>query len=197
VQVKFVTRAGNNELHGSIYEYHRNPYLNANYWYQNRDGAPYNVKTASICTAANYNPEDCKAQRARLLLNQYGFRLGGPITIPKLFNGKDKAFFFVNWEAYRLPEQTVRQRTILNPDDAVRVSSVTTARSMERRSVQEVNLYQLAQQVGCAGCTTTVDPTISKLLGDIRSSTSGNGNIDQLTDPNLQTVHLHEFWRSG
>jgi hypothetical protein len=181
VQVKFVTRSGNNELHGSIYEYHRNPYLNANYWYQNRDGAAYNVKTAQNCTALTYNPEDCKAQRARVLLNQYGFRVGGPISIPGLFSGKDKAFFFVNWEAYRLPEQTVRQRTILHPSTQSGIFQYNTS-----SGVRTVNLFQLAQQVGCAGCTTTIDPTISKLLGDIRSSTNGNGDIQQLTDPNLQ-----------
>ena len=37
----------------------------------------------------------------RVLLNQYGFRTGGPIRIPKLFDGRDKAFFFVNYEGLR------------------------------------------------------------------------------------------------
>ncbi len=181
IQIKFVTRSGNNEYHGSVYEYHRNPALNANYWFQNRDGAAYNIATAQNCTAANYNPNDCKAQRARVLLNQYGFRIGGPISIPKLFDGKDKAFFFVNWEAYRLPEQTVRQRTILNP-----LTQTGVFRYNSSSGVQEVNLLQLAQRVGCVGCTTTIDPTVGKLLADIRNSTQGKGDIQQLTDPNLQ-----------
>jgi hypothetical protein len=185
VQIKFVTRSGNNEYHGSIYEYHRNPYLNANYWFQNRDGAAYNNATAQNCTTANYNPTDCKSQRARVLLNQYGFRFGGPISIPKLFSGKDRAFFFVNYEAYRLPEQTVRQRTILNPltqGGIFRYNTTVNGATV----VQQVDLYALAQKVGCNGCTTTVDPTVGKLLGDIRTSTNGNGDIQQLTDPNLQ-----------
>ena len=37
VQVKFVTQAGGNEYHGGGYWYHRNPALNANYWFNNRD----------------------------------------------------------------------------------------------------------------------------------------------------------------
>jgi hypothetical protein len=37
VQIKFVTRSGNNDYHGSLYEYHRNPALNSNYWFNNRD----------------------------------------------------------------------------------------------------------------------------------------------------------------
>lgn len=181
VQLKFVTRSGNNEFHGSVYEYHRNPALNANYWYTNRDGAAYNIKTAQNCTAANYNPDDCKALRARVLLNQYGFRLGGPITIPKVFSGKDRAFFFVNYEEYRLPEQTFRQRTILSPEAQQGIFRYNTS-----SGVRSVNLLQLAGTVGCNGCTSTVDPTVAKLLADIRSSTNGNGDVQALTDPNLQ-----------
>src|SRR5258708_30251403 len=33
--------------------------------------------------------------------NQYGFTLGGPVRLPKVFNGKDKLFFMANYEAYR------------------------------------------------------------------------------------------------
>ena len=89
VQIKFVTRGGSNEFHGSVYEYHRNPALNANYWFNNRDLKP--------------DPRTGEAPRDRVLLNQYGFRLGGPIWIPKVFNGRDKAFFFVNYEEFLVP----------------------------------------------------------------------------------------------
>ena len=33
--------------------------------------------------------------------NDYGLNLGGPVRIPKIYNGKDKTFFFFNWEQYR------------------------------------------------------------------------------------------------
>src|SRR5207245_7662187 len=33
--------------------------------------------------------------------NQYGFTVGGPVWIPKVFNGKDKLFFMSNWEGYK------------------------------------------------------------------------------------------------
>src|SRR5262249_31705776 len=133
------------------------------------------------CTSANYNPDDCKALRQRVLLNQYGFRLGGPITIPKLFSGKDRAFFFVNYEEYRLPEQTFRQRTILSPQAQQGIFRYNTS-----SGVQQVDLLQLAAKVGCNGCTTTIDPTVGKLLGDIRNSSNGIGDIQALSDPNLQ-----------
>src|SRR6266487_4630547 len=76
VQIKFVTRSGGNDFHGSLYEYHRNPALNANYWFNNRDLAP--------------NPSTGKAPNTRVLLNQYGGRAGGPVTLPK-FNGRNRA----------------------------------------------------------------------------------------------------------
>ncbi len=160
VQIKFVTKSGNNDYHGSVYEYHRNPVLNSNYWFSNRAGQP----------------------RARVLLNQFGGRVGGPISIPKLFNGRDKAFFFVNYEEYRLPEQTFRQRTVLNPLTQTGVFQYNSS-----SGVRQVNLLQLAaNQAGCTGCTTTVDPTVSKLLADITKATTTTGSIRQLTDPNLQ-----------
>jgi hypothetical protein len=153
VQIKFTTRSGNNEYHGSLYEYHRNPALNSNYWFNNRANLP----------------------RARVLLNQFGGRVGGPISVPKLFDGRDKAFFFVNYEEYRLPEQQTRQRTVLNP---------LAQRGVFRYGTSgQVDLLALA---AANGQTATIDPTVGKLLADIRQATTTTGSILQLSDPNLQ-----------
>ncbi|MFN0108781.1 MAG: carboxypeptidase regulatory-like domain-containing protein [Blastocatellia bacterium] len=188
VQVKFITRQGGNEFHGSLYEYHRNTALNSAYWFTNRDASPYNVKAAKICgnpnsptfnanTMVAYTPEDCQAPRAANLFNQFGGRLGGPIWLPKIFNGKNKAFFFVNYEEFRQPTQVVRQRTILNP-----LAQSGVFRYGTGANVRSVNLLELATR---SGHTATVDPTIGKLLSDIRTATGGNG-ITDLTDPNQQ-----------
>src|SRR5215510_4059945 len=98
VQIKFATRQGSSEFHGSAYIYHRNSFFNSNYWFNNRD--------------LPEDPVDHKAPRARVLLTQPGVRVGGPILIPGLLKSRDRAFFFVNYEEYRLPESTARQRTI-------------------------------------------------------------------------------------
>jgi hypothetical protein len=164
VQIKFVTKSGNNELHGSVYEYHRNPSLNANYYFNNRD--------------LPADPNTGKAPRNRVLLNQFGFKVGGPFRIPKLFDGRDKAFFFLNYEEYRLPEQQLRQRTILTP--AAQSGVYTYDVGTERRSV---NMLALA---GVNGQTATADPTVAGLLTAIRQSTTTTGSIESLTDPNLQ-----------
>ena len=187
VSVKFVTRQGGNEFHGSLYEYHRNTALNSAYWFTNRDGQPYNVQTAKVCvngsstinsaTQELYTPENCKAQRAANLFHQFGGRLGGPITIPGLFNGKNKAFFFVNYEEFRQPTQVVRQRTILTQDAQGGLFRYGTG-----ANARAVNLFTVA---AAAGQTATPDPTIAKLLSDIRAAT-GNRGLTALTDPNQE-----------
>jgi hypothetical protein len=161
VQIKFATRGGTNEFHGGLYEYHRNPSLNSNYYFSNLAGQP----------------------RARILLNQYGGKVGGPITIPKLFNGKDRAFFFVNYEEFRLPEQQLRTRTILSPQAQAGVFQYVTA-----SGVQSVNLLNLAQ---ANGLTSTVDPIVGPLLAQIRSSTS-QGSVQAIPNaPNYQNFNFN------
>ena len=180
VTIKFVTRQGTNELHGSLYEYHRNPFLNSNYWFNNRDQAAIHDETGQACGTAlqPYDPNVCHALRARVLFNQYGGRVGGPIRIPRLFDGRNRAFFFVNYEEFRQPTQVNRQRTILNP---ITQSGIFQYNSST--GVRQVNLLTLAAN---NGQTATIDPIIGKLLADIRNSTNGVGGITQLTDPNFQ-----------
>src|SRR5437867_5046715 len=148
IQIKFITRSGTNDFHGSIYEYHRNPALNSNYWFSNRDQPP--------------DPQTGKAPRARIPFNQYGVRLGGPIV-------RNKAFFFVNYEEFRQPSQVNRQRTILSPLTQSGIFQYNVA-----GSVQQVDLLALAVW---NGQTSTIDPVIGKLLADIRSAVSRRGGI--------------------
>src|SRR3989475_6784816 len=86
VQVKFVTRSGSNTYTGSSYYYYRNDTLNANTWFNSRDGNP----------------------KPALLQKQGGVRFGGPIV-------RNRVFFFVNHEETRTPSDTSRQRVLLNP----------------------------------------------------------------------------------
>jgi hypothetical protein len=162
VAVKFVTRQGTNAYHGSLYEYYRSPGLNANTFFINRDGA-------KNC--------DGRACREKIILHQPGGRVGGPIVIPGLFDGRDKAFFFVNYEEFRLPEQFARTRTILSPDAQKGIFKYVGG------PASGINLFQLA---AANSHVATPDPTVANLLGSIRGSTSGTGNITQTSDPNLQ-----------
>lgn len=184
-QIKFVTQGGSNEYHGGGYWYYRTPGLNANYWFNNRDLAP--------------DPATGKAPRTPIILNQPGFKIGGPISIPGFFSGKDKAFFFVNYEEFRLPESTLRTRNILSAQAQNGVyqffsssfnptagSPVTCTGSGSTR-LCTLNVFSVASSTpGLAFAN--ADPTISGLLGQIRGSlagaairTSGDPNVDQTT----------------
>lgn len=77
--VNVTMKSGGNDFHGTIYEFARRKSWDANS-YQNN--------------AAN-NP------RSAHLLDQYGFQVSGPVYVPKIFNGRDKLFFMVNYEGYR------------------------------------------------------------------------------------------------
>lgn len=79
--VNAVTKSGTNELHGSAFEFLRNNALNAtNYFAPVRNG---------------------ERQTDGLKRNQFGATLGGPVWIPKLYNGKDKTFFFFSYQGTR------------------------------------------------------------------------------------------------
>lgn len=75
----FNTKSGTNSFHGVAYDLFRNEDLDANSWYNNYLGLA--------------RPLDKQ--------NDYGGTLGGPVWIPKLYNGKDRTFFFFSWEQYR------------------------------------------------------------------------------------------------
>ncbi|MBI4875753.1 MAG: TonB-dependent receptor [Acidobacteria bacterium] len=78
-QMTFVSKSGSNQFHGSAYEFLRNTKLDANDWFAN----------------ANKNPRRVYKQ------NDFGASAGGPVAIPKVYNGRDKTFFFFSYEAFR------------------------------------------------------------------------------------------------
>ena len=84
--VNAVTKSGTNSLHGSAWEYIRNTVGDAN----------------SLSNILLNEP------RAAFHQNQFGFSGGGPVVIPKLYNGRNKTFFFGAYQGYRysLPEDS-------------------------------------------------------------------------------------------
>jgi hypothetical protein len=168
VQVKFTTRSGTNRYTGSAYYYLRHPSLNSNYWFNNRDRNPVdeNGKTLPL------GDPNGKAPKDQVKLYEPGFRVGGPIQIPGLYDGHDKAFFFFNFEQFRLPNTISRTRRIMTP--AAQAGNLTYgARTVNVLSVGAAN-----------GQTSTVDPTVQKLLADIYASTNGAGLVPR-SDPNV------------
>jgi Carboxypeptidase regulatory-like domain/TonB dependent receptor len=90
-QVNAATKPGTNEYHGALWEFLRNDVL---------DAKPYDFASATRSVA---NPAPIKAPYRQ---NQYGYELGGPVRIPKLFNGKNRLFFMSNFEEFNSRQTT-------------------------------------------------------------------------------------------
>jgi hypothetical protein len=76
-----ISKSGSNGLHGGVYENNQNTVYDAR-----------NTFSATV---------------PKLDLNDFGFFLGGPVVLPKLYNGHNKTFFFGTYEGLRLPKQQV------------------------------------------------------------------------------------------
>lgn len=93
--INLVFKSGGNRLHGSAYEFLRNSAFDANNFFSNRGGIP----------------------RARNVLNQFGATGGGPVVLPKLYDGHNRTFWFVNFEGLRDRRALSQTYTIPNPSE--------------------------------------------------------------------------------
>ena len=75
-QINLTTKSGTNQIHGTAYEFFRNNDLDARNFFDQQGIQP-------------------------LHQNQFGYTLGGPVLIPRVYNGKDRTFFFFNYEGQR------------------------------------------------------------------------------------------------
>lgn len=95
--VTFTTKGGTNRVHGSLFEYFQNDKLDA--------------------TVLNFN------NKAPKRFNTFGGSLGGPVSIPKLYNGRNKTFFFLDYEGNR--KRTSQAEQFLVPSDAQRAGNLS------------------------------------------------------------------------
>ncbi len=87
-EITTVTKSGTNKLHGSVYEYLQNQFLDATPYGTNRANKPHKVA------------------------NDFGASLGGPVYLPHLYNGHNKTFFFGDYESLRYPQSNVLQAKV-------------------------------------------------------------------------------------
>ncbi|MFN7920267.1 MAG: carboxypeptidase-like regulatory domain-containing protein [Bryobacteraceae bacterium] len=83
-QINVLTKSGTNQFHGTAFEFLRNDKLDAK----------------------NYAFRTARPPKDPFKWNQYGGTFGGPVWIPKVFNGKDRLFFMGNYEAFRQRRQS-------------------------------------------------------------------------------------------
>ena len=93
-QVSLVTPSGSNGFHGGVFYQHRNDALNANTFFNNATATP----------------------KAFLRQHFFGVQSSGPVWIPKLYDGRNKSFWFFSYEGFREPFSVTRNRTVLTPE---------------------------------------------------------------------------------
>ncbi len=158
-QVDVVTKSGTNDIHGSAYEYARNNAFNANGYANNFLGAkisPYHY-------------------------NVFGFSVGGPVYIPKIYNGRNKTFFFVSQEwqrwIYTLSQATatVPLPSEIKGDFSQSYSYNPTAKSWTSAPVTVCTAFATNTATQTNTCTATgtsvatISPTAQQYLQDIYS----------------------------
>jgi len=148
VQFKFVTKSGSNEFHGGAFWQRRDDRFNANWYINTLDQLP----------------------RDKIRMTQMGGRLGGPIMIPGIFNGRDKAFFFVNYENFDLPQTYNVSRTVITEKARQGIFTYMDTTGVLR----DINLYALA---GAKGYPSTPDPTILKAEELIAGAVTKTGTL--------------------
>ena len=124
-QINIVSKTGTNDPHGALFWFGRNDALDANTFFSNLAGQ----------------------RKPKLRQNQYGFVAGGPVYVPKLYNGRNRTFWLVNYESSRIrrgfqdfliiptPEQLAGRftGTILDPLNGQPFASSTVPQSRNSR----------------------------------------------------------------
>ena len=153
-------KTGTNQLHGSAYEYLKNDKLNANGWNNNRNGL-------------RLNP---------LRHNEYGFSLAGPVVIPKIYSGRNKTFFFFNWE--QMKDHSPNNVIANVPTDAQRAGDFSQTRTSAGALIQIYDpLTTVADSSRASGYSRSlfsgnmipaarIDPVARKLLNYYPSNTA-------------------------
>ena len=157
-QVKFITKRGTNDFHGGLFWQHRNTALNSNYYFNNIRGLP----------------------RDQLILNQGGGHLGGPFL-------RNKAFFFVNFEGFWLPQSYNVAARVLTPE-----ASQGNFRYRDSTGLlRSVNLLDLARAKNPAlpanvrQYPTTIDPMVQGVVNQyLTLATPQAGSLRDRIDSN-------------
>jgi hypothetical protein len=145
-QVSMRTARGGNALHGAVYWFQRNSFLNANTFF-NKQSTPI-------------------TKRPFALQNRLGFSVGGPVFAPKLYNGKNKTFFFLSFEAFRYPAAQTITRTVLTDDARNGFFSFTGAND---NTLHRINLLTgiPAAKIGTTGLPVQINAAYMNLYKSI------------------------------
>ncbi len=145
------TKSGTNKFHGGIFEYIRNDKLDARNFFSTK--------------------------RAILKRNQFGGDIGGPLTIPHIYSGKDRSFFFLDYEAQRLRQGLVMSGTV--PTLAQRSGDFTAT---GLKTIYDPLALPNRQQISCNGvfnviCPNRISPQAQAILAYYPTANVGSNRF--------------------
>jgi hypothetical protein len=160
----FNSRNGTNSYHGTIYDFYKNAALDGNNWFNNGYLA---LATSPAAAAALQRPPDTK--------NDYGITLGGPVRIPHVYEGKDKTFFFFNWEQLRY-----------NTGAAITSTVPTPAVRGDNQQFFDFSSFLGAQIPGVTNPCTNGPMFFGQIFDPLTQQNTGTGNECRSPFPNNQ-----------
>jgi len=125
-QFSLITKSGTNQLHGTLYEFIRNDNLDARNFFSQT--------------------------KAELKRNQYGGVVGGPIYVPKLFNGKDRAWFFFSYAGEKIRGFSPQTGIVPTADEkagrfATAIKDPTTGQNFANNTIPSSRISPIAQKL--------------------------------------------------
>ncbi|MFY9558445.1 MAG: carboxypeptidase-like regulatory domain-containing protein [Blastocatellia bacterium] len=179
-QVTLVTASGSNLFHGGLFYQHRNDALNANTFFNNATGTPKAIQRQHF----------------------FGVSSSGPVWIPKLYDGRNKSFWFFSYEGFREPFSATRNRTVLSDQARQGIYRYVGANGQ----LQSVNLLSLGNFHSLnplsTGQLNAMPPSNNDLVGDqlnlrgFRFNVPGTNPSDRYNGRFDQQLWESEKWGS-
>lgn len=162
--INAVIRSGTNAFHGNLWEFVRNDAFDANDYFSNRYGSP----------------------KAEYRQNQFGGTIGGPVIIPKLYNGRDKTFFFFDYQGTR----------IVRPSSYTNSVPTTLMQNSGFTNLQELITTNSGTKTDALGRVfpygTVLDPATTRSV-----AANSSDPVSGLSNPTSDTIYVRDPFVAG
>jgi Carboxypeptidase regulatory-like domain len=150
--IEYTSKSGTNTLHGSAYEYFANDVLNARGFFGQ---APL--------------------KKTPVRNNNFGFTAGGPIVIPKIYNGRNKTFFFLNFDWTRFRSGVLPGFGNTTPTDAFKAGDFSSLLTTNQIATDALGRPIFSGEI--------FDPSTTRLVGGVPVRDPFPGNLIPPGDP--------------